>query len=612
MNPGWQSRHIQTAAQYQADVNLLKSQGFRPLDVNGYSINGVDHFTSVWEQSPGPAWILRHDQTSDQHDALVDTFLNDGFRPVSISGYDKGGEARFASLWYQSGGTALEVRHGLTAAQYQTAFNELKDRGFRPVDLCGYTVGGQVRFAVIWDQSPMPEWVARHDMSPGDYHAAYRHWEDHGFVLWRVSGYDDGGQTRYAAIWVKGPALTWTAREGLSSSGYQAAFNALRTRGFRVAKVNGYTVAGQTHFAGIWHKPYLSDDDENFIRQTVATFMTNHGMPGGSVALTHQGRLVFAQGYGVANPATSTPVTTDHLFRMASVAKPITAVAVFRLIEAGLLNLNDRIFGANAILGTTYGTQPYAANIDQITVQHLLEHTSGWAESQDPMFGQLNLTQEQLIDFMIDHVSLTHIPPGTRHSYLNFGYCVLGRVIEEVTGLTYENAVLQHVLEPCGVTDMHIAGDTLADRRPNEVVYVQQGTWNPYGIRVSRMDAHGGWIASATDLLRFLVRVDGFSTKPDILSPGSLTTMATPTTALMPLGGQYAKGWATNTAGNRWHLGDFGGTVSEILRTNNEFGWAALFNSRNDAQLDQMRMDMDGLFWTIVGRITDWPKIDRF
>ena len=231
--------------------------------------------------------------------------------------------------------------------------------------------------------------------------------------------------------------------------------------------------------------------------------------------------------------------------------------------------------------GTSYGTPPYAANFGQITVQHLLEHTSGWAQWQDPMFTQLTWTQAQLIDDMLDNQPLT-TTPGATYSYQNFGYLVLGRIIEAVTGLAYEDAVRQHVLAPCGVSDMHIAGDTLADRRSNEVVYTQQGTWNPYGIRVSRMDAHGGWIASPTDLLRFLVQVDGFPTRLDILTAGSLATMATASTGAGA--GGYAKGWATNTAGDRWHFGDLQ-TMSVLKRTSDQFGWTALFNSRNDARL---------------------------
>jgi CubicO group peptidase (beta-lactamase class C family) len=359
--------------------------------------------------------------------------------------------------------------------------------------------------------------------------------------------------------------------------------------------------------------PHLSEAEEAFIRQTVATFMADYRVPGVSVALTDHGRLVFARGYGVADPATGQAVGTGHLFRIASLSKPITATTVFRLIEANQLNLDDRVFGASCILGTRFGTQPYGPNIDRITVQHLLEHTSGWPRAQDPMFTQFHLNQAQLIDWMIDNVPLAN-RPGSTFDYLNFGYLVLGCVIKEVTGLTYQNAVRQHLLAPCGIVDMHIAGDTLADRRANEVVYTQQSRANPYAIRVSRMDAHGGWIASPTDLMRFLVRVDGFPSKPDILTPGSIATMSTPTMALTtdgtPTG--YAKGWATNTAGNRWHVGDIPGSASILVRTASQFGWAVLCNSRDDAWLDQMRIDLDNLMWTVTRRISNWPQLDLF
>jgi CubicO group peptidase (beta-lactamase class C family) len=624
----WQARHVQTAAQYQTLIDTLRVQNFRPLDVNGYSINGADHFASVWEQSPGPEWILRHDQSSDQHNKLLNTLPGQGFRPIAVSPYDKGGTARYASLWYKVAGPAFEARHGMTPDQYQATFDQLKAQRFRLVDVCGYVDAGQLRFAAVWDKSPMTDWAARHGMTPGAFLAERGHLEAHGFVLWRVSGYPAPGGTRYAAIWIKEspsiePGVTWQAKQGMSSAEYQSEFDALKTRGFRPAKINGFTVDGVTQYAGIWHKPYLSGDDETFIRNTMTTFMTKHGVPGASVAMTNRGRLVFARGYGVTDPATNTPVTTSHLFRIASVSKPITAVTVFRLIERGLLSLGDRVFGPGGRLGTTFGMQPYASNVDQITVQHLLEHTSGWARSQDPMFGHLAMTQRQLIDWMLGHNGMTpptynaplaHVP-GATHEYLNFGYCLLGRVIEAVTGQSYAEAVRQNVLVPCGITDMHIAGDTLADRRTNEVVYTPRGTTlGPYGIRISRMDSHGGWIASATDLMRFLVRVDGFASKQDILTPGSITTMSTPTTAVNTSGAPagYAKGWNIHPTGNRWHDGDLPGTTAIFVRTTDQIGWAVLINSRDDSDIDGIRHDIDQLRTTITNQITDWPATDQF
>ena len=88
------------------------------------------------------------------------------------------------------------------------------------------------------------------------------------------------------------------------------------------------------------------------------------------------------------------------------------------------------------------------------------------------MFDSTHLakSQAQLISLMVN-TSLTYSPPGSTFEYLNFGYLVLGGVIEEVSGLPYADYVRQEVLTPCGITAMHIAGDTLADRRTNEVVY---------------------------------------------------------------------------------------------------------------------------------------------
>ncbi|PEQ33273.1 serine hydrolase [Bacillus thuringiensis] len=609
----WQARHGLTSNQFQIEFNSLLSLGYRLVDISGYGVSGVDRYSAIWEQSPGPEWQARHGLSSGDHQALFTNLAAQGYRPVRVSGFEVSGTDRYASLWEKTAGPEWRARHGLTAAQYQSEFNNLISQGFRLIDICGYNVAGEPRFAAVWDKSPIPNWVARHNLSSADYQTEFNHWSNQGYILWRVSGYEIAGQNFYAAIWIKGPALTWSARHGLSATDYQAEFNSMLSRGFRLVRVTGYPLHGEVRYAAIWHKPYLSDSDLAFIQQTVTTFMNNHGIPGASLALTYQERLVFAQGYGLANRATNELVTTNHRFRIASVSKPITSAAVFKLIEDGRLNLGDRVFGTNAILGTTYGAQPYSTNIDQIMVQHLLEHTSGWAQTQDPMFSHFNLNQDELITWMLDNERLTYVP-GRTFDYLNFGYLLLGRVIERVSGMAYADYVRQHVLAPCGITDMHIAGDTLADRRANEVVYYPQSSSNPYTIRVSRMDAHGGWIASATDLVRFLVRVDRFSSKPDILNRGSLATMYTTTTAPKIDGtpSNYAKGWAVHPSGNYFHDGDIPGSASIAVRTHHGYCWAVLVNSRNDVQLTKMRSDLDNLMWTIITRIRDWPAYDLF
>jgi CubicO group peptidase (beta-lactamase class C family) len=368
------------------------------------------------------------------------------------------------------------------------------------------------------------------------------------------------------------------------------------------------------------------------IKAGVQAFIHTYNLPGLSLAIAYRGRLVFSEGYGLANTTTNEAVTPEHLFRIASISKPITSVAVFNLIDRGIVNLNDPVFGASGILGTTYGPLPSSSDIDKITVQHLLEHTSGWNNlptdimyKPDPsltLSTWQNMTQNDLIRWMIAHRTLAN-GPGAVHDYLNFGYLVLGRVIEQVSGMSYADFVRQRVLRACDISDMHIAGDTLADRRTNEVVYYSQDAFDPYAIRVSRMDAHGGWIASPTDLVRFLVRVDRFPVPPDILSAASMDTMVTRTTAIDTNGNPstYAKGWGTHVAtGNYSHNGNLAGTAGWLVRTSNAYCYAVLANScygalnpalnkeRREEFLDRLDQLMDNIIRAVKDK--GWPYGD--
>lgn len=258
-----------------------------------------------------------------------------------------------------------------------------------------------------------------------------------------------------------------------------------------------------------------SGTDLATVDDVMTAFMEKYSVPGLSLAITKDERLVYLKAYGRADGG---PPSTKDRFRIASVSKPITSVTIMRLVEQGRLSLDQRVFGADAILGTTYGTQPYGAGITSITVDHLLHHTGGgWPNSGgDPMFANPTMSIDQLISWTVDNRPLASTP-GSAFAYSNFGFAVLGRVIERVAGKPYANAVKTLVLDPAGITDMAIAGNTLADRQADEVMYFGQNGQNPYGMNLSRTDAAGGWIASAASLAKLLVRVDGFGGKPEIL-----------------------------------------------------------------------------------------------
>jgi CubicO group peptidase (beta-lactamase class C family) len=337
------------------------------------------------------------------------------------------------------------------------------------------------------------------------------------------------------------------------------------------------------------------------IESVVGSFMSAHSVPGLSVAVARDGELLFQRGLGTADRQANEKVTPAHLFRIASVSKPITSVALFGLMEEKRLTLEDTVFGPSGILGGAFGKPPYKQWVQEIRIKHLLTHTGGgWPnDDTDPMFRNPRMNHKQLIGWAIENVPLAY-PPGEHYAYSNFGFCILGRVIEKLTGVGYEQHVRDAILKRCGVTDMRIGGNTLAERAPGEVVYYGAGGQNPYDMNVRRMDSHGGWLATARDLAMFASRVDGQSESRDILKPESIQEMTTASSAKA----SYAKGWAVNRVPNWWHTGSLPGTTSIMVRTASGFCWAALANSR-EASGDTGGA-MDRMMWDLVRQVKGW------
>jgi CubicO group peptidase (beta-lactamase class C family) len=218
--------------------------------------------------------------------------------------------------------------------------------------------------------------------------------------------------------------------------------------------------------------PELASLDELLL-----AFLRENEIAGASLAITKEGRLVHARGFGWADPDGQVKVSPTSLFRIASISKPITAVAILMLIERGKLKLDDKAFDLIAL-------QPLPGRerdprLKDITVRHLLEHTAGFdrAKSFDPMFRPVMIAKEldvpppaqpeHIIRYMLGQP--LDFDPGSRHAYSNYGYCVLGRIIERVSGQPYETFVRHEVLKPLGITRTKL-GKTL-ERAADEVRY---------------------------------------------------------------------------------------------------------------------------------------------
>ncbi|MCJ2131478.1 serine hydrolase domain-containing protein [Methylobacterium sp. E-045] len=339
-------------------------------------------------------------------------------------------------------------------------------------------------------------------------------------------------------------------------------------------------------------------------------FMENYGVPGGALSFRRGGTLLYEAGYGFADQNLNV-VTTTSLFRIASDTKAITAAAIFLLMERGKLALNSTVFDTNGLLSQFSGFGSPSGWVPLITVHELLTHTSGgWPnDANDPMFQKPELSTDELIIWALQTYPLQN-PPGSSYAYSNFGYCVLGRIIEEITGQTYEAFVQDNVLSPIGITDMMIGAIA---PQPNEVHYFMpdgQDQNEPYSFNITRMAAHGGWIASAGDQAQFMAGLFGALDDEGssvILTRSSLELLLSCTSAsIASPSGAYGCGLAFNNGGNAWHTGSLPGTTSIQVHTGTGMTWGAVLNIRNEDNDNALATALDNMLWAMARTVSSW------
>jgi len=354
------------------------------------------------------------------------------------------------------------------------------------------------------------------------------------------------------------------------------------------------------------------------VDSVVVNFMVNYHIPGLSLAISKDGRIVYVKGYGYADLSTKEEVTQKSLFRVGQISQTITAIAVLKLIQERRLSSDAKVFGENGILGTQFGTLPYKSGITDITVYELLHHTSGgWSGGDDwmddPKFRDTAISREQLLNWVLDNIPLRNMP-GTRYGFSNFGYFVLGRVIEKVSGQSYADFVKESILRPIGITDMQLAGE-FESKKKNEVMNYKDLVFPKYNGELdedfcfSRADACSGWIASATDLLKFTVSINGYSKADPILDSSTMKLMLSSSKANQ----HFACGWfLNNDFTNRYFISQHFAQASEIVTAANGFSWSILVNTSRPAAENYLG-DLDNLMWKVIdNKAIIWPTKDLF
>ena len=250
----WEARHNLTGAQYQEKFNELLGKGFRLVSISGYDDGqGNARYAAVWKRQAGPAWVALHGLTAAQYQAAFEDALKNGYRLDFINGYAVGATPYYAAIWSKRNGPAWEARHGLTAAQYQATVNEMVAKGYSLRHVSAYTVGNTARFAAIFEKGG-PAWVARHGLSAEQYQKAFDEFNRQGYRLKVVSGYRDGGGDRYAALWIRANGPAWWARSGIPASQYQSVFDEQTRQRWEPDYVQAFSSGSGVRFNALWQR----------------------------------------------------------------------------------------------------------------------------------------------------------------------------------------------------------------------------------------------------------------------------------------------------------------------------------------------------------------------
>ncbi len=334
----------------------------------------------------------------------------------------------------------------------------------------------------------------------------------------------------------------------------------------------------------------LKANIDHFIEDAMRT----EHLPGIAIGILHRDALVFAKGYGFANLESRTPVTPDTVFRIGSITKPFTAVALMQQWEQGKFQLDDPIMkylpaGHKPI----HSKDPTAS---PVTFHHLLTHTSGIGElkaysdilhlgSGMYFISPANGPLRPLSDIYQMGVT-TNVPPGTKWAYANHGFALLGYLLEQLSGESYHEYVLHHILEPLKMDHSDVV-------RSDHVTAQLADGYKVQGAGKSKRQKYidswirpaGNMMASLNDLVRFAQCLlhGGTLDGVHLLKPDTVDLMWQPHHQLDPRLGGYGLGFYADFLGShqvKWHGGHtIGFNCSLILVPEEQIAIIVLVNT---------------------------------
>ncbi len=400
----------------------------------------------------------------------------------------------------------------------------------------------------------------------------------------------------------------------------------------RILKVkNGVAFLENQRINNLIIKKIVESENTDLLDKSFNRFREQNLLKGLVVAIVKDEKLIFAKGYGYADVDAKIPAAPEQLFRIASVSKLVTAIAIMRLVESGKIKLDSKVFGKYGILNNKKYLQIKDNRLENITVRNLLNHSGGWTQRYGDLAFLPRIVSEQTGDPLPVNIGSylkfvtskrLHFEPGSSSAYSNLGYMILGEVIAAVTKTSYEKFVKENVLKPAHIFDMQLGGSFEQEKVLDEVRYYQPEDAQPveafdgsgrmvpkiYGsTNMTLLGSAGGWIASPVDLMKLMIVIDGDNRVKDIISQQSIDAMTrVDENGLDPLGWR-----STNENGEWWRTGTLPGSSALVKREPNGISWVLITNTSN-YKGPHLAIEMDRVMSGTLKKIVKWPDYNLF
>ena len=486
-NLAWYAYRDLSNEEFSTKFDELKKQGYKMKDVDAY-FHGADlKFSMIWEKNrDGRKWIENRNMSFDSYHNKLESYEQMGYRLTDVECYLFNSQLRYAAIWEENiEDIEWQSFDGLTASAYKNLVNQKKSEGYRMIDIEAYQTENGTRYACIWYKNvDNIIWNAFKDLTRNKYEELVELFSTTNFRMVDFESYTVDGSQRFAAIWEKNiNNYASQIRSNRSELGYANLWRKYRDEGYRLIDFESYETPDGIKYAGVWieNADRYRWSKKRQIDSLITWYRSQTSVPGISVAIIHQGKLVYQRGFGEADISAGKEAHGRSVYSLASISKVIGGTMAVKLESNG--QLEDRTNINLDLSKTTRSYLPQLAPAHLHTVEQLMAHlgcvrhyTNG-TDTTDPPVAYYP-TASSAAALMWNDGLVNGCVIGDSTNYSTHAFVFIGAVLESVTNRSIAQLVQEEINQPYNLNSIRVQfADPLLPYNYERVKPYTSGGW---------------------------------------------------------------------------------------------------------------------------------------